>query len=544
VPRRLIVFALGALCVTGCARRETGGGAPGADGGTLVVATPGDADLLLPPVMGGGGLAAHVTEKLFPKLADLTLSLNTVDDSGFTPVLARRWEHRDSLTIVFHLDPRARWTDGVPVTADDVVYTFGVYRDPRTGSPFRVNLDPIASVTKEDSLTVAFHFRRWYPEQLYDATYHLRMIPKHVLDTIPDDSLAASAFAKAPTVTAGPFRFSHWDSGTEIAVTADPAWFLGRPHLDRIVWRVMPDVSAAVSALLAGEADAMEVIPQRDEIERALRSPDLQLIPYPSPFLGGLLFNLRRPPFNDPAVRRAIAKVIDRETIVRSVFGPYGEVPVGAASRMMWIAAGTVRQPVLDTAGAARLLDSLGWRRGDDGIRRRGGRRLAFRVLTPTTSRIRQDVAVLVQDELQKVGIAMDIQPLEYAVFDARTRAGDFEAMMFSRTLDPSPAILGQFWGSRAVGADNLGGYASPAFDSLFAAASAAPSRPAAEPLWHAALERLNDDAPAVWIYSPRNNAAVHRRFEHVTIRPDSWLATVAAWSVAPDRRLPRDRTP
>ena len=538
---RLLLAGASLLLVAAACTPERGSVVQVRDGGTLIIASPGDADLLLAPVA-GTQLANHVADRIFPRLAELTLALNTVEDSGFVPGIARSWEHRDSLTIVFHLDPRARWQDGVPITADDVVYTFEVYRDSLTGSPYRVNLDPIASVTREDSLTVVFRFRRRYPEQLYDATYHMRIIPKHVLDSIPHEQLASSAFAKDPTIGAGPWRFAHWESGAEIEVEADTTWFLGRPHLARIVWRVMPDVSAAVSALLAGEADAMEVIPQKDELERARRAADLTLIPYPSPFLAGIAFNLRRPLFADRELRRAIALLFDRETIVQSVFGAVAEVPIGSVSRMVWVAGAPVRPVAWDTATAAHLLDSLGWRRGDDGIRRRAGRRLTFTVLVPTSSQSRQHAAVIAQQQLRLGGVDLQVQPVEYAVFGDRGHRGDFDALFFSWTLDPSPAFLGQFWGSRAIGGDNVSGYASPAFDSLFAAALAAPGRAEALPRWQAVLERLNDDAPAVFLFSLRNNAAIHSRFEHVTIRPDSWLATVATWSVAPDRRLPRDR--
>jgi peptide/nickel transport system substrate-binding protein len=536
---RLLACALAAAALSGCGRERAAPTAATADGGTLVIAAPGDADLLLPPVA-TTQLAVHVSDRLFPRLAELKQDLNTVDDSGFTPVVARRWEHRDSTTIVFHLEPRARWQDGTPIRAADVVFTWDVYRDTLTGSPYRVNLDPIASVTADDSLTVTFRFRRAYPEALYDATYHLKILPKHLLDSIPHERLASSAFAKDP-VGAGPFRFAHWESGAEIAVEADTGWFLGRPHLGRIVWRIFPDVSAAVSAVLAGEADAMEVIPQRDEIERVRKASDVRLMPYPSPFLGGLLFNLRRPPFDDREVRTAVAMAIDRRTIVRAIFGPWGDVPVGAVSPMMWIAQSAPRQLPFDTAAAIRVLESRGWRPGPDGIRTRGGRRLSFTVLTPTTSRIRQEAAVLLQDELKRVGVAMQIQPLEYAVFDGRSRRFDFDAIMFSRTLDPSPRNLVQFWGHAPTN-ENFGDYRSAAFDSLLAAASAAPTRAAGLALWAKVLGQLNEDAPAVFLYTPRNNAAIHSRFDHVSIRPDSWLATVADWSVAPDRRLPRDR--
>lgn len=511
--------------------------APGTDaapsGGTLVVAIPGDADVLLPPVA-ARQLSAQVTEQIFPKLAQLTLGLNLTDDSGYAPVLARHWEHRDSLTLVFHLDPRARWQDGRPITAADVAFTFDVYRDTLTASPYRELLQAIAGVSAEGDSAAVFRFTRNYPEQLYDATHHLRILPRHLLDSIPRDRLAASRYAREP-VGAGPFRFARWTEGTEIVIEADTTWFLGRPRLDRIIWRVMPDGAAAVTALLASEADAVEFIPQRDELNRVRGAAHLTLVPYASPFLMGVAFNVRRGPLAEPAMRRALALATDRATIVQNVFGEYGEVPKGSTSRMQWIAQGAVAQVPYDPAAAARLLDSLGWRdTNGDSIRERAGRPARFSLIVPTTSRVRQQAAALLQDQWRRAGVDLVLEPLEFGVFTARNEAGRFDVTFFSWTLDPSPTILAQFWARGAP--ENHGGYVSAAFDSLFAAAAASRTREEGLGRWHAVLEHLNRDAPGLFLMSPVNHAAIARRFATVTIRPDSWLATVATWSLAPER--------
>jgi peptide/nickel transport system substrate-binding protein len=508
-------------------------------GGTMIIATTADADFLLPPVTTSTN-GINVSDLIFCRLAELKLALNTVDDSGFRPVLARSWEHPDSLTIVFHLDPRARWQDGAPVTAADVTFTFGVYRDPAVNSQLAPFLTAIESVIARDSLTVAFRFRRWYPEQLYDATYHMRVLPRHLLDTIPAARLATAPFARAP-VGDGPYRFVSWAAGSEIALAADTAWFLGRPGLDRLIWRVTPELAAAVSGLLAGEADAMEVIPARGQLERVQQAADVRLVPYPSPFYAGIVFNLHRAPFADADVRRALAMAMDRETVVRSVFGPFAEVAVGATSPMQWIWSDSIRQPPFDTAAAARLLDQRGWRRGGAGGMRAGrGAPLRFTLLVPTSSQVRQQAAVIVQDELRRLGVEMRILPLEFTVMERRTQTGDFDAAFVSRTIDPSPASLLQWWSPGA--ASNIGHYADTVFASLTAAAMRARTRAEAAPLWWRALGRLNDEAPAVFLFSPRNQAAVSTRFKNVTIRPDSWLATVSEWRVIAARHLARDR--
>ena len=517
-----MLFAAVAV-LAGCARRPATPGAP------VVIATTGDADVLLPPVT-SVTTGINVSDLLFCRLAELKLGLNTVDDSGFRPVLARSWDHPDSLTIVFHLDPRARWQDGVPVRAADVAYTFAVYRDPAVNAPLAPFLAAIDSVVARDSLTVAFRFRRWYPEQLYDATYHMRILPRHLLDTIPPARLGAAPFGRAP-VGDGPYRFVRWTAGSEIVLAADTTWFLGRPGIARLVWRVTPELATAVSTLLAGEADAMEVIPARGQLERVQHDTTVRLVPYPSPFYAAIVFNLRRPPFGDRDVRRAIAMAVDRPTVVQSVFGPFAQVAAGATGPMQWIWSDAIRQLPFDTAAAARALEGRGWRRGASGAWRSArGAPLAFTLLVPTSSGVRQQAAVLLQDELKRFGVDMRIQPLEFTVMERRTQTGDFDAAFISRTIDPSPASLLQWWSPGA--SDNIGRYADTTFASLTSAALRARTRAEAAPLWREALGRLNEEAPAIFLFSPRNNAAVSTRLENVTIRPDSWLATVTTWRV------------
>src|SRR5260370_406302 len=142
----------GLLLLAGCARK---GGCVGEYCGTLVIATAGEPDILLPAVS-DLGITRDVTEQLFLTLADLGMSGNTVGDEDFQPRLAERWEWDAPTTLVFHLDPRARWQDGRPVTAADVAFTYDAYTDQTAASPVRSPLRHIAAVTTPHSLTVGF----------------------------------------------------------------------------------------------------------------------------------------------------------------------------------------------------------------------------------------------------------------------------------------------------------------------------------------------------------------------------------------------------
>src|SRR5262245_34501571 len=215
--------------------------------GVAVVTMGSDADALLPPfVRSGPGLAA--SDLIFLKLADIGLSLNTVGDAGFQPRLARSWKFEDSLTISFDLDPRARWHDGATITPADVVFTFDIFRDSVINANARPLLADISSVTVRDDHTVVFHFRRAYSEQFYDATYQMRVLPKHLLDSIPRAKLESHPLARNP-IGNGPYRFVSWKAGETIELVADTGFFLGRPGINRVIVRPASDVNAAVTQI-------------------------------------------------------------------------------------------------------------------------------------------------------------------------------------------------------------------------------------------------------------------------------------------------------
>src|SRR5205809_38803 len=221
-PRTTALTSLLCLALLGCERR---GGCTGEYCGTLVFASVGEPDGLLPPVL-QSTVGRDVSDQIFLKLADIGLSTNTMGDEDFTPLLAERWEWDGPLTLVFHLDPRARWQDGRRVTAADVVFTYDAYNDERVNSPYRTGLHWISAVTSRDSLTAVVRFRRRYPEMFYDAVFHMRILPGHLLRNIPRDQWRSTAFARAP-VGDGPYRFVAWKAGERLELAADSTFFLG-----------------------------------------------------------------------------------------------------------------------------------------------------------------------------------------------------------------------------------------------------------------------------------------------------------------------------
>ena len=538
-PSKLLGVVTLAVLVTA----PPGGRAPPCDGdycGTLVFAAPGQPDILLPPVS-VQGLSRDIYQQIFLKLADIGPSMNTLGDRDFQPQLAQRWTWEGPRTLVFHLDRRARWQDGPPVTATDVAFTFQAYTDSQVHAESRALLARIASVTSRDSLTAVFTFRERYPEMFYDAVYHMYVLPRHLLDTVPRPRWATAEFGRAP-VGDGAYRFVAWTPGQSVELAADSTFFLGRPHIRRLIWAAVSDQQSAITQLVAGQADALEFLGPPDNVRRVEQAPQLATYPYKSSVYGYLLFNLAAPVFGDRVVRRALVLALDRERMNQSVWAGMAKVPPGPMPRLWSVWDSAIRTLPYDTAQAARLLAQRGWRSGADGIRAHAGQKLSFDLLVLTTSGIRKQYARLIQAQLRGVGVDVQIVELEPNLIQDRLAKGTFAAALLSYQADPSPtAGVTQHWGQGAEA--NYGHYINPVFQrALQVAGHGAGGPEQAARAWRDAFNILNADAPGAWLYAPDLVAAVHRRVAGVEIRPDSWWALARTWRIPADRLIDRDR--
>ncbi|MGI8619573.1 MAG: peptide ABC transporter substrate-binding protein [Gemmatimonadaceae bacterium] len=518
-------------------------------GGTVVIAVAADVDALIPPLV-SGIQGRQVTDLIFDRLADIGDSLNTTGDHGFRPRLAERWTwSADSLRITFSLNPLARWHDGRPVTARDVKFTHQLFQDPEVAAPLAALLANVDSVSALDSLTAVFWFRARSPRQFFDAVYNLLIVPEHLLGSAQRSQLRATPFARAP-VGSGRFRFARWEPAVSLEVVADTNNYAGRAKLDRVIWTVSPDFTTASTKLLAGEADVFDAV-RPEMIPDIQKNPALRLTTYPGLDYGFLQFNLRdprrgtlpHPLFGDRQTRVALSMALDRASLVRNVFDTLAAVALGPTVRGYMGADANLPQIGYDTAAASRLLDSLGWRRGPDGVRSRAGRPLAFSIVTPTSSRNRGRMAVLIQAQLRGIGIRVVIESVDNAAFLTRMKDRSFDAALGGWHLDPAPGIR-QTWGtagSRAPGGTNFGSYESPEFDLHVDSALAAMDPGKAHAHMRRAYEVIIRDAPAVWLYEPLSTLALHSRIRPAALRRDAWWAHLADWTIDPDARLPRD---
>ena len=556
-PRRLSfrVLRWTPAAITGvllfaCTEVKQQAAGPADVGGTIVIATPGEPDYLL-PALASQIVGRQVSDLLYDRLANIGDNLSTVGDNGFKPQLAARWEWApDSLSIVFHLDPKARWHDGQPVRASDVRYSLNLVKDPAFGSPTAPLVTNIDSISVRDSLTAVAYFKRHTPEQFYDLVYQVYVVPEHILGNTPPAQLKTAEVGRRG-IGSGRFRLVSWQAGKGVELVADTLNYRGRPKLDRVVFSKSPDFNSAVTRFLSGDADMFEAL-RPEQIEKLKGDTNRRAVPYPSLQYGYLALNLidaahpGQPHriFGDRAVRRALTMAVDRRSMLQNVFGSYGMPLFGPFPRSLPVADTTLPQLPYDTVKARALLDSAGWTVGADGVRAKNGQRLEFSITTPVSSATRMKYAVLLQEAFKKVGASVKLDQTDMAGYGAKNTDRSFDTTIEGYSTDPSVSGFKQSWSSAALGKEgqNFTSYSNPTVDALLDSAvyTFDPARTRAYA--RRAFEIINEDAPGIWLYEPPTVAGIQKRIHPTNMRADGWWSGLADWWIPASERTARDR--
>jgi len=523
-------------------------------GRTLAISTGGDPDVLIPSLV-QSVQAAQITDMIYDRLADIGDSLNIVNDKGFTPRLADHWSWAtDSLSIAFHINPKAKWHDGVPVRSSDVQFTVASAKDSLLGSPVRPLITNIDSVSTPDSLTAVYWFHARSPQQFYDAVYQLSIMPEHIWKGIPPASWRASNAARNP-VGSGQYRFVRWIPRAAVELAADTTNYRGVPKLSRLIWSIAPDFNTALTRFLSGETDFFEQL-RPENLADVAKNPALRTKQFHSLQYLFAQFNFRDPAnhgrphpiFGNRELRRALTMATDRPTIVRSVYDSLALPALGPTVRAYPTTDPNLPQIPFDLPRARQILDSLGWRvTGSDSIRSRNGRPLQFTLSVPSSSKVRVRLAVLLQEQLRQAGVKMDIEQLEFPVLVEKDRKRAFDATIGQWSTQPSPGAVRGSWGtggSRAASGNNYGSYENPVFDAYVDTALASFDPVKRKAYFSKAYETIIQDAPAIWLAEPVQTVGYHSRIQLATLRPDAWWIHIPEWWIPGDKRIPRDNAP
>ena len=381
----------------------------------------------------------------------------------------------DGRTIVYRLRDGVRWSDGRPVTADDVLFTLHAILDPRNPVRSHEGYDLIDRAYARDARTVVFHLSRaWAPAVMTYFSYGFSpqfVLPAHVLRA--QTPLASAPFNAAPAVGDGPYRFVEWRRGEGLRYAANPRYWRGAPKVAALAVSVIPAPSTNLLLLQSGALDWNLVAPAQLAMLRG--DARFGFVAVPTAVVAGLAFNTAHAPLDDVRVRRALAMSVDRDAISRKITLGYYPVTNVIQPRFSWAFDPAVREPGFDPAGADRLLDAAGWRRGPDGMRRRAGVPLRFTYVQFPESATGVRVAATVAAELRQRGIDVTVKAVSNAqLFLPRTgvlASGAFDIAYVPWTMGADPddsAVLG------CGGASNYMHWCDPQVERLERAALSA----------------------------------------------------------------------
>jgi len=445
----------------------------------------------------------------------LTLSIQTNDvllsrsnEGQPVPSLAERWQAVDDLTWRFFLRKGVTFSDGKPFTAADVKFTLDYVLDPNTkyGTASRIN--QIRSVAVVDDHTVEIKTKVPFPTLLIGLT-NIVIEPKHY-----HEQVGAEGMLRRPMGT-GPFVFERWLPADRYELRANPNYWGGKPKLDRLVFRQIPEGATRVASLLAGETHIIEEIPV-DLAPRVKSSRNVELAAVATSGSFVLTFETRKPPFDNPKLRLAADLAIDKELINRQILDSTGEVLDNYVTKTTFGYNPAVKRRKHDPEAAKRLVAEAGYPNG-----------LSAQIVT-RSGRYVSDVEITnaVAGMLSKVGINASVSVVEGGVYSRMAAASDMGPMHVVGWYSLGDADFNTVWFAD-VGKRNF--WSHPEYEKLFVEARSTVDQAKRLKAYHRMMEIMHQENPAVFLFGVPSIYGVSKRLKGFTAPSDRVMIVAGA---------------
>lgn len=422
------------------------------------------------------------------------------------PRMAESYRFRDDRTLIFKLRKDIVWSDGVPFTAEDVVFTYKLITSPKIFTPYASEFRYVKSVTAPDPHTVIVRYKEPYFKAL--ETWLTAIVPKHILENEKD--IMTSRFNQHPIGT-GPYRLEGFEISKDIVLKANPTYFRHKPNIDEIVYHFMPDPSTQFLMLRSHKLDVGALTPL--QLERQIDSGfrdfyDIyEKISQSYTYLG---FNLKDPKFQDPRVREALSLAIDRQELVDILFFGHGRVCTGPFMPGTFAFNEAVKAPTQDLKRAKALLKEAGYDAKHP---------FTFEIVTNSNNPIRVYAAQILQYQLQKAGVVAHIRTMEWQAFlNTVVMPKKFEAVILGWGLGLMPDAY-SIWhseGSRK-GGFNFISYHNPQVDRLIKTAERTVDREKLGKIYRQIFALITQDNPYLFLYIPNSITVVNKEIRNVS---------------------------
>ncbi len=510
---RLILTSILFICLFGCNKSQIEDvnfdeEASQESGGTLTNAMIGEPNNLI-AMIAGDGASSLIAGQIFNSLLKYDENLEFEGD------LAESWEiSEDYKTIKFNLKVQKKWSDNHPITCKDVLFTWKAVTHPDTRTPYGSDYQLVSSAQCINDYQFIAKYKEPYAPAL-ETWASLHILPEHLLK---NEDINNTYFSLNP-VGSNYYSLDSWVTGQQLKLKGNPNAVHGKPLIDNKVSRIIPDLSSQFMELIAGNIDLMSinpiqysrVFPNRPELNKTINLYKEMGNGYT--YFG---FNLKKRPFDDINVRKAISLAIDRQEIIDGVLLGLGEEITSPYKPGTYWENKNIKKLSFNPEKAKELLENSGYRLNNN-IYEKDGIPLSFEILT-NQNKQREMTAVLIQRRLQDIGIDASIRVIEWASFVNRfIKTGEFQAVVlgWSLSLDPDQYSI---WHSsqQGPGQFNFIGYSNKTVDNLLEKGRQELNKEKRKAIYNDFSSILYDDQPIIYLYAGYGLSAIHKKIKGV----------------------------
>lgn len=521
-------------------------------GGVWTRASIADAELLN-PILSTDSVSGVVTDFLFPRLIGQDPFTGEVVPDGS---MSESWEvSEDGLIWTFHLRDGITWSDGDPVDAADFKFTYNAVGSDLVATPRKDALAGIESIETPDPLTVVVTFGEVRCDGLLNLG--LPWLPSHLYAADFSD-IMENAYNEAPPVSAGPLRFNSWTRDDNLTLTRNESYWEGAPHMEGMIFKVVPDPGAQMAQFQTGEIDIMDVQP--NQLATAQGIPDTQLFNFQDDRYDYIALNLGNPAnpqaglddsgspveqeahpiLGDLNVRQAIAHSLDYQTIIDQVYLGQGyQLPANVLPAISWAYNHELTPYAYDLELAKQRLEEAGWTDSDgDGVREKDGNTLSLSLVTNAGNTTREDLGALVQDQLSQVGFAIDFQIIDFGVMIEQMLGQTYDMVIIgwmNTGTDPNDENLWAMEYDTPGSGFNFVSYSNPRVEELLQQGISVPgcATDARAPAYQEIQQIIHDEVPYVFISGSVGNTAYTTKWQGIDPGPWSFYYNVHQWSLS-----------
>ncbi|MDQ0177435.1 peptide-binding protein [Bacillus chungangensis] len=475
-------------------------------------------------------VSSNIIDMMFIGLTSADLDFNQTTEGAAAESVE---ESEDALTYTVKIKEGIKFHDGEELNADDVVFTYNIPLSPDYDGVRAAYFKSLESVEKVDDYTVKFHMKE------VDVQFPLiglgfAILPEHILGDVPIADLGEHEFNTKNPIGAGPFKFVEWKDGEYVKVEAFEDYFDGRPYLDTITYKIVPDANTMLAQLQSGDINYFPQVDQPDveTVEAFADAANLRLENSMALSYTYLGYNMRNDLFKDKKVRQAITHAINREEIVENVMDGHGEVAHVPESPLSWAYNPDVPKFDFDREKAKELLAEAGWEPGADGILEKDGKKFSFEIKTNQGNKVREDVAVILQEQLKEVGIDAKPAIMEFSALikDLNSVERNFEAVVmgWSLAIDPDPS--GIFHTDEMEKGNNMQGYSNPDIDPLMEAQLKEKDREKRKEMIGEIQAQIAEDQPYTFLYYPDEYRAMPKNLRGYEFHPKNQIYHANKW--------------